>query len=135
MQTATPRTPTARFPHRARAKGMLAAPQRKDSSCDSCGQKLGKSFDVLILPTQHKGPVSGAFRVAGAGFEPATSGLCALQQHAVRWVGAPLCAARLCLRGRRDAASRALECERGGAVDCKALPGSRRLFQRRIGEL
>ena len=27
------------------------------------------------LPRQRKSPVSGAFRVAGAGFEPATSGL------------------------------------------------------------
>jgi hypothetical protein len=39
------------------------------------GQKLGKSFAGRPLHRKHKGPVSGAFEVAGAGFEPATSGL------------------------------------------------------------
>jgi hypothetical protein len=39
------------------------------------GQKLGKSSCSQSQPWKQKGPVSGAFRVAGAGFEPATSGL------------------------------------------------------------
>src|SRR5947208_3131478 len=35
----------------------------------------GKSFEVHSLSKHQKGPVSRAFRVAGAGFEPATTGL------------------------------------------------------------
>jgi hypothetical protein len=38
-------------------------------------QKLGKSFEGRQASEKQKGPVSGAFPVAGAGFEPATSGL------------------------------------------------------------
>jgi hypothetical protein len=37
--------------------------------------KLGKSFRWPPLTCKQKGPVSRAFPVAGAGFEPATSGL------------------------------------------------------------
>jgi hypothetical protein len=39
------------------------------------GQELGKSLRRRSIRDQEKGPVSGAFEVAGAGFEPATSGL------------------------------------------------------------
>ena len=39
------------------------------------GQKLGKSFARRSGLRKQKGPVSGAFQIAGAGFEPATSGL------------------------------------------------------------
>jgi hypothetical protein len=37
--------------------------------------KVGKSFGCAHEHEMQKGPVSGAFPVAGAGFEPATSGL------------------------------------------------------------
>ena len=37
--------------------------------------KVGQKFRRPISHRKHKGPVSGAFEVAGAGFEPATSGL------------------------------------------------------------
>jgi hypothetical protein len=50
--------------------------------------KVGQKFSIDVWPVQSKGPVSakgpvsGAFRVAGAGFEPATSGLCAWKSTA-----------------------------------------------------
>jgi hypothetical protein len=39
------------------------------------GAKVGQKSRPPALYKEAKGPVSGAFRVAGAGFEPATSGL------------------------------------------------------------
>src|SRR5262249_15615125 len=40
-----------------------------------CRRGRGKSSNRRSQPDDQKGPVAGAFRVAGAGFEPATSGL------------------------------------------------------------
>jgi hypothetical protein len=37
--------------------------------------KVGQKFAFELRRCKEKSPVSGAFRVAGAGFEPATSGL------------------------------------------------------------
>ena len=42
--------------------------------CLSSGA-VATSGGVPLVTAQRKGPVSGAFPVAGAGFEPATSGL------------------------------------------------------------
>ena len=49
--------------HRERSSAYMPA-----VTC-AAGQKLGKSFAARSLHSKHKGPVSGAFAVAGAGFE------------------------------------------------------------------
>src|SRR5215216_1008302 len=48
---------------------------RRRAPSGAIGQKLGKTSGTMLCLKDRKGPVSGAFPVAGAGFEPATSGL------------------------------------------------------------
>ena len=53
----------------------LARPGQWRTHRVSQRQKLGKSLPCRSRSREQKSPVSGAFPVAGAGFEPATSGL------------------------------------------------------------
>ena len=61
------------------ATGFAALESEKEAT--ELRRKLGARYDIEVVGPPvatcqtRKGPVSGAFSVAGAGFEPATSGL------------------------------------------------------------
>ena len=54
--------------------GDLGGP-RGATMPEGCALTFPLTSSRLVLAWNRKAPLSGAFRVAGAGFEPATSGL------------------------------------------------------------